>query len=129
MRKMSIGFVLLALVFFGTYKGYSYWDSTYNGKTNYAIVPTGTKEKSKTDSGDNYIVNGKQVYYYDYEFTWADATGKIKHVGWDSPESTNPKPLTTGSYIKASVSDKRIIKGPSTISEADVPVAALKALK
>ncbi|WP_461214571.1 DUF1093 domain-containing protein [Lacticaseibacillus sp. GG6-2] len=129
MRKAIIGIVVLVIVAFGGYKAYSYWNSTYNGTTNYAVVPEPVKHKSKTDGGGDYKKNGQQVYYYSYDFTWADADGNVKHVAWDSAESTNPTPLTPGSYVTAKVSAKRVTKGLHTVAKADVPAAALKALE
>ncbi len=129
MRKAIIGIIILVIVAFGGYKAYSYWNSTYNGTTNYAIVPTPVKHKSKTDDGGDYKKNGQQVYYYSYDFTWADKNGKVKHVGWDSAESTQPTPLTQGSYVTAQVSAKHVTKGLHTVAKTDVPTAALNALK
>lgn len=129
MRKGIIGIIVLVIIAIGGYKAYSYWNATYNGTTNYAIVPTAVKHKSKTDDGGNYKQNGQQVYYYRYDFTWADEKGNVKHVAWDSAESTNPTPLAQGSYVKAMVSAKRVTKGMQNISKDAVPAAALKALE
>ena len=129
MRKAIIGIIVLVIVAFGGFKVYSYWNSTYNGTTNYAIVPTAVKHKSKTDSGKDYKQNGQQVYYYEYDFKWADADGKTKSVGWDSAESTNPTPLQAGSYVTAQVSAKRVTKGMKNVSKSEVPAKALSALE
>jgi uncharacterized protein YxeA len=129
MRKAIIGIIVLVIVAFGGYKAYSYWNTTYNGETAYAVVPTAVKHKSKTDSGADYKKNGQQVYYYDYDFTWANAKGDIKHVGWESEESTNPTPLPKGDYVTAKVSAKRVIEGPQNIAVTQVPDKAAAALK
>ncbi|WP_407893764.1 DUF1093 domain-containing protein [Lacticaseibacillus sp. N501-2] len=129
MRKAIVGIIVLVIVAFGGYKAYSYWNTTYHGTTNYAIVPTAVKHKSKTDDGKNYKQNGQQVYYYEYDFKWADANGNTKSVGWESAESTNPKPLPAGSFVTAQVSAKRVTKGMKTIDKSQVPAKALAALQ
>ncbi|MFD1486046.1 DUF1093 domain-containing protein [Lacticaseibacillus baoqingensis] len=129
MRKAIIGLIVLVIVVFGGYKAYSYWNTTYNGETAYAQVPAAVKHKSKTDSGADYKKNGQQVYYYEYDFTWANAKGETKHVAWEGPESTDPTPLAKGSYVTAKVSAKRVTKGMQTISVNQVPAQALKALQ
>lgn len=128
MRKAIISVIVLVILAFGGYKAYSYWNSTYNGTTNYAVVPTPVKQKSKTDDGGDYKKNGQQVYYYEYDFVWSDPEGNIKHVGWDSAESTDPVPLNEGDYVTAKVSAKRVTKGLHAIPASEVPEAAKQAL-
>ena len=125
MRKGIIGIIALVIILFGGYKAYSYWNTTYHGTTNYAVVPTAVRHKSKTDDGGNYKQNGQQVYYYSYDFTWADEKGNVKHVAWDSAESTNPTPLAQGSYVKAMASAKCVTKGRPNISKDAEPDAEL----
>lgn len=129
MRKAIVGIIVLVIVAFGGYKAYSYWNTTYNGVTSYAVVQSAAKHKSKTDNGADYKKNGQQVYYYKYDLTWADASGHTKQVAWESTESTDPKPLAPGSYLKAKVSAKRVTQGPSVVAKSQVPAKALAALE
>ena len=37
--------------------------------------------------------------------------------------------LTTGSYVKAEVSDKRVTKGPNPVNKDDIPAKVLDKLR
>lgn len=121
MKKVIGWLIALVIVAFAGFKAYTYWDSTYNGTTAYAIVQDATKHKSKTSKGEDYKVDGQQQYYYSYDFKWITEDGKELNVGWDSRESSNPTQLAAGTIVKAEVSSKRVIKGPNSVNKAQVP--------
>ena len=127
--KKPFGVVFLLVVIVWGFFGYQYWNSTYNGVESYAKVTQGTKHASKNNDGSPYKVNGKQYYYYDYEFTWVTKDGQKREVGYESGESANPTELQPGSYVKATVSEKRVIKGPEVVNKNAIPASVLSKLE
>ncbi|BAN74567.1 MULTISPECIES: DUF1093 domain-containing protein [Lacticaseibacillus] len=127
--KRVIGVVALLAVLVLGFFGYQYWNSTYNGVEAYAVVTEGKKEASKNDDGSPYKVNGKQYYTYEYDFVWITKDGQERKLGFSSPESADPKPLTPGTYVKAKISQKRVTAGPQTVSADSVPAAIKDKLK
>jgi uncharacterized protein YxeA len=128
--KKAIGWIIaLVVLAFAGFKVYSYWNTTYNGTTAYAIVQDSTKKKSKTSKNKDYKVDGQQYYYYEYDFKWITKDGKELDVSWNGPEGANPDRLTAGTYIRAEVSQKRVIKGPSSINKDQVPSDVLSKLQ
>lgn len=116
-----IGIVALALV---GWFGYKYYEDTYVGVDAYAIVPqeVPTKEETKDSKGQAVKESdGTPLYSYDYkDVTFVTKDGKVQKNNYELM-GTNPTPFEPGSYIKAKVSKNRVIEGPSTVSEADVP--------
>ena len=119
--KKIIGLIAVVALLVAGFFGFQYWNSTYNGVEAYAKVPQATKQESKNNDGSPYKVNGKQYYFYDYEFTWVTKDGQTRKVGFESAESADPKPLAPGSYVKAQVSQKRVVKGPSSAEKQAIP--------
>lgn len=128
MKKVAGIVGVLVLIVIGFF-GYQYWNSTYNGVDAYAVVTEGKKEASKNEDGSLYKVNGKQYYTYDYESKWVTKDGQERNLGFMSEESANPKALTPGSYVKAKVSQKRVITTPQTVSEQSLPQVVKDKLK
>ncbi len=128
--KKTIGWLIavVVLAFIG-FKAYSYWNSTYNGVTSYGVIESATKKKSKTSKGEDYKVDGQQYYYYNYEIKWVTKDGKEMNVAWDSREGANPTLIPVGTYVRADVSEKRFIKGPSVISKNKIPSDLLSKLE
>lgn len=128
--KKAIGWLIALIVLgFAGFKAYSYWNTTYNGTTAYAVVQQATKKKSKTSKGEDYKVDGQQYYYYEYTQTWVTKDGKTLNVDWDGSESATPERLAPGTYIRAEVSQKRVIKGPVSINQEQVPSSVRSQLK
>lgn len=124
MKKWLISLIVVVIVAFGGYKAYSYWNSTYNGTTAYAIIGDAQKIASTTSKGGAYKINGKQVYTYEYkDLTWVTTSGQVRKVGYQTLESTDPVKIAKGSYVKATVSQKRVIKFAGTVAASAVPTA------
>lgn len=117
-RKIT-GLIILVLLGFMGYKAYDYYHSTYVGKTAYAYVPKKVppklEHKAETSVGDR-----SSWYSYDYKLTFVkeDGTTEIRAV---SISQDNPKPLVLNSYVKATISIKRVLKGPNRIDEQAIP--------
>lgn len=124
--KKIITIILLALILVGGYMGFNYWNDTYNGKTAYALVPETVPEKEQTKDMDGKVQQG--LYSYNYELKFVKENGDIQTMEY-SVSGENPEPLTPNAYIKAEISKNRVISGPNTISENDVPDNAKKVLQ
>lgn len=126
MMKKLIGAIALLLLLFGGYKGYQYYDQTYNSQVAYAKVPEAVPPLTDTvdDSGEK--VRGLKSY--DYDFTFMTKDGKTIKLGY-TISSEHPTPLEPNSYVKAEVSQKRVTSGPTTIDENQVPEDVLTKLK
>lgn len=124
MKKSIIAVIIVVIVGYLGWQGFHYWDTTYNGVTAYAKVESAKKVASKNNDGSNYKINGKQVYTYQYDsVTWVTTSGEVRHVNFTSAESTNPTPIATGTYVKAKISQKRVISGPNPVAASAVPTA------
>ncbi|EKQ12101.1 hypothetical protein LCAA2362_0236 [Lacticaseibacillus casei A2-362] len=55
--------------------------------------------------------------------------GQKREVGYESGESANPTELQPGSYVKATVSEKRVIKGPEVVNKNAIPASVLSKLE
>ena len=75
-------------------------------------------------------VNGKQYYYYDYEFTWVHKW-MVKNAKLDMSLANLQIQLNVqpGSYVKATVSEKRVIKGPEVVNKNAIPASVLSKLE
>ncbi|WP_262315328.1 YxeA family protein [Lacticaseibacillus parakribbianus] len=123
--KKILAVIGLVIVFAGGWFGYKYYASTYAGATGYTKVTT-TPARHKTTDDSGKTIAG--YYSYDYSFTWALKDGTTKTVNFEL-SSKNPQPYVEGKYLKAEISDKRVIKGPSYVDESAIPQKALDALK
>lgn len=123
MKKLRL-LVLLGLLL-TVLSGCSYYKSTYQGKEAYAVVPEAVKMKSKNSDGSDYKKDGRQYYYYSYDFKWVLTNSTTKSVSWHSQESADPKPLIAGSYVYGQVSDKRVVEGPNPIAKDKIPSKVL----
>ena len=47
----------------------------------------------------------------------SDKDGQKREVGYESGESANPTELQPALYVKATVSEKRVIKGPEVVNK------------
>ncbi|WP_347401451.1 DUF1093 domain-containing protein [Candidatus Enterococcus myersii] len=78
-------------------------------------VPPKLEHKAETSVGDR-----SSWYSYDYKliFVKEDGTTEIRDV---SISQDNPTPLVPNSYVKATISIKRVRKGPNRIDEQAIP--------
>lgn len=117
--KKVIGLVFLALLAFGGFKGYQYYQDTYVGEIAYAHVPNEvpTKVKHKSESG---IGDNSPWYSYDYDLTFVKEDGSTEKRDIQI-SNDNVEPLSPNSYVKVKMSKKRIIEGPNAIDQKDLP--------
>lgn len=120
--KKIIAVVAVIIVAFLGYQGYHYYESTYVGTDTYAVVPEQVPEKKelKSDSGELIKEDGVQLYTYHYQLSGVTKDGKVREMSFEV-DGVDPKPLQPNSVIKASVSEKRVVKGPWTIKNTEVP--------
>lgn len=124
--KKIITVVALLFVIIGGIFGFKYYQQTYAGKTAYAKVSETVPQKEVTKDS-----NGKEVkdsYSYEYEFTFVKKDGSVQKMSYELA-SSNPEPLTPNSYIEAEISETRIVSGPKTVSESEVPKNILEKLQ
>lgn len=125
MMKKLIGTIALLMLLFGGYKGYQYYDQTYNSQVAYAKVPeTVPPLTDALSSSGEKMWNWKA---YDYELTFVTKDGKTVKLPY-TIASENPTPLEPNSFVKAEVSQKRVTSGPTTINEKQVPKNVLTML-
>ena len=124
--KKIIGLIVIVILGLVGYKGYEYYHSTYVGETAYAIVPSEipSKVESKSKSG---IGDQSPWYSYDYQLTFVKEDGSIQKLEY-SVSGDDPKPLTPNSYVKATISEKRALKGPNVVEKSSIPKNILKKL-
>ncbi len=119
-------FGLIALVAVGAvgWFGYQYYTNTYVGVEGYAVVPQEVPEKIETKDNQGKAVtdtDGTPLYSYEYNnITFVTKDGKKQQNSFDVT-STNPQPLQPGTYLKAKVSKNRVVEGPNSVNEGDVP--------
>lgn len=129
--KKIFGFIFFILIIIGGYFGYLYYQHTYVGTIAYAKVSKKIPPKEKTKDNIGKIItdsDGTPLYSYNYVLTFIDENGE-KNVQKASVIDNNPQPLQPDSYVKALVSKKRIIKGPTPIRKEDIPQAIQKKLE
>lgn len=112
MRKLVWVFVGLVVVLLA-YLGWNYYAETYQAHEAYAVVSSKVPTKKKTvDDSGKAIANS---YSYVYNFRFVRTDGKVQHLQYELMGS-NPKPFTPNSYVKAQISEKRVIEGPNQVS-------------
>ncbi|WP_125768699.1 YxeA family protein [Lapidilactobacillus wuchangensis] len=125
MKKIILGLLTLVLavgVFIG---GQRYYRQTYQGEPAYAII-TEVPAKQPTKSDDGQVQAG--LYSYVYDLDWVLTNGNHRKVSYEL-SSENPRPFAVGKYVKAEISEKRVIKGPSQVDDTQVPTAVKQALQ
>jgi len=125
--KKIFGLVTLVIIVIGGYFGYQYYHDTYVGEIAYAKVPVQVPErkehKSKSGIGDT-----SDWYSYDYAVTFVKENGTIQEDTFQLSED-NQQPLRPNSYIKAKLSKKRILEGPTTVDQSEIPKKVLAELE
>ena len=130
MKKVGLLIMLVVVGFLG-YKGYSYYNDTYKATEAYAVIPNDIPEKKEA-----LDMSGKQIkesdgtlhYSYDYSLNFVKKNGQ-KQVQEYSVTAPKPVPFEPGTYVKAEISNKRVVKGPYTVAEKDIPKEILEKLK
>lgn len=123
-KKIILVVALVLIVIFG-YKGYEYYSTTYKGEVAYAKVPeeVPTAVDTKDDTGE--IIAGSKSYQYDFDFVKED--GSIQKMDYEL-SGDNVTPFKPGSYVKVSLSKKRVVSGPNDVSKSDIPKTVLDKL-
>lgn len=130
MKKIISVLLLVGVAFIG-FKGYEYYNDTYKATMAYAIVPDEIPEKKEAvDDAGKKITNsdGSMNYTYDYNFNFVKENGESQVQGFGLTGS-DPVPYEPGSYVRAEISNKRVVKGPYSVAESDVPKEILNKLK
>lgn len=130
MKKILVVLLLGVTAFIG-FKGYVYYNDTYKATTAYALVPENIPEKTETvDDSGNKITDsdGSVNYTYSYSFTFVKTNGATQMQEF-SLSGSKPIPYEPGSYVRAEISNKRVVKGPYSVAEKDVPKEILDKLK
>ncbi|KAF1302979.1 MULTISPECIES: YxeA family protein [Enterococcus] len=125
MRKTIGGLVLILVLGVGAYFGYNYYKETYQGIPAYAKVPATTPEKVQTKSDSGEIIKGWSSYKY--TFTFVKENGEHQEMTYEL-SGENPTPFQPNTIVKASISKKRVIKGPNVVEKSSVPEKVLKEL-
>lgn len=123
-KKMMIALLLTLGIIAMT--GCSYYNDTYKGVEAYAKVPDQIPEKIPTKDKDGKVQSGLYSYQYKLEFITKDKTKQEMDV---DVTDENPTPLTPGSYVKAKISEKRILEGPNSIDAANIPKDILQMME
>lgn len=117
-RKKFIALGSLVLVMFFGLNGCSYYKDTYSGQTAYAKVSETVPEKVQTKDSQGEVQEGLYSLNYTFDFVKEDGT---KQVMTYELVDKDPQPLEPGSYVRAVISKKRIIKGPNGIKQEEIP--------
>lgn len=124
MRKISLAVIVLLAIILG-WRGMDYYRNTYMGQRAYAQVTT---VPAKTATRDQDGKKEPGYYSYIYHFTWVYKDGSTRQQTFEQ-SSEDPKPFKAGSYVTAVVSKNRVIKGPVTVKQTDIPAKALSVLQ
>ncbi|MGX7024983.1 DUF1093 domain-containing protein [Vagococcus hydrophili] len=128
--KKIIPIILLIVAGFIGYKGYTYYNDTYKATTAYALVPEVPEKKEARDDSNRPIKDedGSINYTYDYSFNFIkkDGTKQTQDFGLTG---SNAEPYEPGTYVTAEISNKRVVKGPYTVKEDQIPKEILAQLK
>ncbi|MDR1852485.1 MAG: YxeA family protein [Propionibacteriaceae bacterium] len=133
MKKIGgaiVALVVIAAACVGGYFGYQYYQDHYVGTETWAkITYTPEKQMQISDSGERITdsTTGAQIYEYEYEVTGYTADGHERTMTFRI-DGVDPKPLEVGSYVECMASDARVVSGPKTVSESDVPASVLQKL-
>ena len=129
--KKWISLIILMGVCFVSYKGYVYYNDTYKGATAYALVPNEIPEKKEALDMSGAVIkdsDGTVNYSYDYSFDFIKSNGKHQNQTFGLT-GTKPVPYEPGTFVQAEISNKRVVKGPYSVEEKDIPKEILNKLK
>lgn len=125
MKKIIGGIVALALAAVMIGFGTKYYHDTYQGQAAYMIV-TETPKKVATKDNNGQVQAG--LYSYNYHCDWVLADGTHRSMTYEVSGEA-PQPLQVGKYVKAQISQKRVVSGPSYVTLDTIPNKAQQALK
>jgi uncharacterized protein (TIGR01655 family) len=126
MKKIFGLLFFIAVVMLGFF-GYHYYQETYVGETAYAQVPDAVPEKIEHESKSG-IGNNAPWYSYDYNLRFVKEDGRVEKQSYQV-SGDDEKPLEPGTYIKVKMSKKRVLEGPTYISEQELPDKVKEKLK
>jgi uncharacterized protein (TIGR01655 family) len=126
MKKIFGLLTFIAVVMLGFF-GYRYYQETYVGETAYAQVPAAVPEKIEHESKSG-IGSNAPWYSYDYNLTFVKEDGHVEKQSYQV-SGDDEKPLEPGTYIKVKMSKKRVLEGPTYISEQELPDKVKEKLK
>jgi Protein of unknown function (DUF1093). len=112
----SVLFIIVVSVM--GYFGYNYYQETYHATVAYAQVPAEVPalEQTVDDAGDPI----KNYHSYNYMFDFVLENGDHQQMHYEVSDE-NPEPLKPGSYVKAEISKKRVVKGPNSVDFNQMP--------
>jgi len=123
-KKIILVVALILIVVFG-YKGYEYYSTTYKGNVAYAKVSETVPQVEDTKDDTGQVVPGSKSYHYDFDFVKED--GSTQKMDYEL-SGDNVTPLKPGSYVKAKISEKRVVSGPNDVSKSEIPKTVLEKL-
>lgn len=125
MKKLllTLGVLILAV---GGYFGYTYYTTTYQEITAYAITPNKVPEKTQTYSDSGEKIDGSFTYKYTFEFV--KKNGEKELMTYDL-SGENVKPFAPNTLVKAEISKTRVISGPNEVPQSEVPAKILSELE
>ncbi len=125
MKKLllTLGVLILAV---GGYFGYTYYTTTYQGITAYAITPNKVPEKTQTYSDSGEKIDDSFTYKYTFEFV--KKNGEKELMTYDL-SGENVKPFAPNTLVKAEISKTRVISGPNEVPQSEVPAKILSELE
>ncbi|WP_054670324.1 DUF1093 domain-containing protein [Lentilactobacillus senioris] len=111
---LIVGVAVVVLAYFG----WNYYQETYQGHTAYAVVSSKVPTREKTVDDNGKTISNSYSYVYHFKFVRTD--GKVQNMEYELMGS-DPKPFTPNSYVKAKISQKRVINGPNEVKADQVP--------
>jgi Protein of unknown function (DUF1093). len=100
-----------------------YYNNTYVASEGYTRVPLNVPQREKTRDGSGKVIEGS--YSYQYEFVFITREGNKKNISFELT-GENVTPFKPGQYLKAKVSNTRVVYGPSVVKQDDIPQSVLK---
>ncbi|QEA59665.1 DUF1093 domain-containing protein [Leuconostoc koreense] len=112
---VSIILVVMAIIFVQVAR---YYHDTYVTEVGYARTSAHVPKKEKTVDGSGKIIS--HSHSYKYKFHFITKKGERKIINYEL-SGENVRPLKENSFIKADISDERVVKGPYNISKSTIP--------
>lgn len=115
--------VVMAIIFVQAVR---YYHDTYVTEVGYAKTSAHIPKKEKTVDGSGKIIS--HLHSYKYKLHFITRKGERKIIKYEL-SGENVRPLKENSFIKADISDKRVVKGPYIISKSTIPDNIMRKLK
>lgn len=120
---VSIILVLLAIIFVQVAR---YYHDTYVTEVGYAKTSAHVPKKEKTTDDNGKIIAHSHSYIY--KFYFVTKKGERKTLNYEL-SGENVRPLKENSFVKADISDKRVVRGPHIINKSTIPDNIIHMLK